>query len=85
MLVDRAFGLVAAEEVGQLAHGAAVRDARRHVWPLAGVEALREEPAELVEGRLRAEDSVRVMVDEPDPAQYFEKWPCCSNASSPTE
>jgi hypothetical protein len=42
--------------------------------PLARVRALGEEPAELVEGRRRrAQDAVRVVVDERDPAQYFSK------------
>ena len=54
--------------------------------PLARVGALREEAAELVERRRRpAQDPVRVVVDEPDRAQYFEKWPCCSNAASSAE
>jgi hypothetical protein len=44
------------------------------VLPLARVAALREQPAELVQGRRRrAQDPVRVVVDEPDAAQYFEK------------
>jgi hypothetical protein len=40
---------------------------------LARIRALREEPAELVEARPRAQDAVRVVVDEPDAVQYFEK------------
>jgi hypothetical protein len=56
------------------------------VRPLARVAALGEEAAELVERPRRlAEDAVRVVVDERDPAQYFSKWPCCSNAASPAE
>jgi hypothetical protein len=44
------------------------------VWPLARIGALGEEAAELVEGRRgRAQDPVRVMVDERDRAQYFSK------------
>jgi hypothetical protein len=85
MLVDPLLRVLATEEVGELVHRPPVGDARRHVRPLARVRALREEAAELVERRLRAEDPVRVVVDEPDLRQYFEKWPCCSNASSPAE
>jgi hypothetical protein len=44
------------------------------VRPLPRVVALREEPAELVEARRRrAQDPVRVVVDEADAVQYFEK------------
>jgi hypothetical protein len=43
------------------------------VRPLPRVRALREEPAELVERRLTPEDAVRVMVDQFDRVQYFEK------------
>jgi len=44
------------------------------VWPLAGIGALGEEATELVEGRRgRAQDPVRVMVDERDRTQYFSK------------
>jgi hypothetical protein len=44
------------------------------VRPLARVGALGEEAPELVERlRLRAEDPVRVVVDERDAAQYFSK------------
>ena len=57
----------------------------RDVRPLARVVALREEAAKLVERRRRAEDPVRVVVDEWSLVQYFEKWPCCSNAASPAE
>src|SRR5919202_1353030 len=74
-----------AQELGELAHRAPVGQAGRDVRPLARVGALGEEPAELVEARPRAQDAVRVVVDEPDAVQYFEKWPCCSNASSPAE
>jgi hypothetical protein len=41
--------------------------------PLARVRAFREEPPELVEGRLLEQNPVRVVVDEADPAQYFRK------------
>jgi hypothetical protein len=34
--------------------------------PLVGIATLREESAELIEGRLRAQDPVRVVVDERD-------------------
>jgi hypothetical protein len=41
---------------------------------LAWVGALREEPAKLVERRRRlTENPVRMVVDEADRAQYFEK------------
>jgi hypothetical protein len=43
------------------------------VRPLAGVRALGEEAAELVQRRLLAQNAVRVVVDERDPAQYFKK------------
>jgi hypothetical protein len=44
------------------------------VWPLTRIGALAEEPAELVEAYRRlAQDPVRVLVDEPDRAQYFRK------------
>jgi hypothetical protein len=55
------------------------------VRPLPRIEAFREPPAELVERRLVEVDAVRVVVDDRDAVQYFEKWPCCSNASSPSE
>jgi hypothetical protein len=42
--------------------------------PLARIRALGEEPAKLVEARRRrTQDSVRVVVDERDAAQYFSK------------
>jgi hypothetical protein len=44
------------------------------VRPLGRIRALGEEPAEVVERRrVRAQDPVRVLVDEPDAVQYFEK------------
>jgi CMP-2-keto-3-deoxyoctulosonic acid synthetase len=44
------------------------------VRPLARVVALGEQAAELVErARRRAQDAVRVVVDERDRAQYFSK------------
>jgi hypothetical protein len=44
------------------------------VRPLARVRALGEEPAELVEAlRRRAQDPVRVLVDERDGLQYLRK------------
>ena len=64
---------------------AAIRRPGCNMRPLPRVRALREEPAELVERRFTAQDAVRVMVDQFDRVQYFEKWPCCSNASSPSE
>ena len=70
----RLLGRLAAEERGQLADRAAVGDRGRDVRPLARVGALREEPAELVERRRpHAQEPVRVLVDERDLAQYFEK------------
>jgi hypothetical protein len=41
--------------------------------PLPRIGALGEEAAELVEGRLPAQDAVRVVIDERDAAQYFRK------------
>ena len=73
MLIHRGFRRLAAEEVRELAERAAVGDARRDVWPLARIGALREEAAKLVQARPRAQDPVRVMIDEPDLIQYFEK------------
>jgi hypothetical protein len=85
MLVNGFLGRLAPEELGELTDRASVREPARDVRPLARVGALREESAELVERRPRAQDPVRVMIDETNAAQYFEKWPCCSNASSPAE
>ena len=67
--VDRVLRRVDAEERGELAHRASIRDARRDVRPLPRIGALGEEPAELVERRRLGEDSVRVVVDEADRAQ----------------
>jgi hypothetical protein len=55
------------------------------VLPLPRIRALGEPPAELVAPRPVEQHPVRVVVDERDAVQYFEKWPCCSNASSPSE
>jgi hypothetical protein len=52
---------------------------------LLRIGALGEETAELVERRPAAQEPVRVLVDERDLVQYLEKWPCCSNVSSPCE
>jgi hypothetical protein len=41
--------------------------------PLAWIEALRKQPAELVERGPFAQDPVRVLVDELDPGQYLKK------------
>jgi hypothetical protein len=71
--VDGLLRLLAAEEGGELANRSPVGDRRGDVRPLPRIGALREEPAELVERRLRAQDPVRVLVDEPDGAQYFRK------------
>ena len=52
-----------------------VGDGGRDVRPLARVVALGEQAAERVErARRLAQDAVRVVVDEPDRAQYFSKW-----------
>jgi len=73
MLVNRRLGRLAAEEAGELADGAPVGQAGRDVRPLARVGALGEEAAELVEARPRAQDAVRVVIDERNAVQYFEK------------
>ena len=73
VLVDRALRRLDAEVVGELAQRAPVREAGRYVWPLARVGALREQTAKLVDRRLRVDEPVRVMVDERDRVQYFEK------------
>ncbi len=77
---------LAAEERRQPRDRAVVHQARGDMRPLRRVWALGEEAAELVQrhGRLTV-DGVRVVVDEPDRAQYFEKWPSSSNASSSVE
>jgi hypothetical protein len=85
MLVDRRFDGFAAEEGRELAERAAVDGAACDVRPLSRVRALGEPTAELVERRPVEVDAVRVVVDDRDAGQYFEKWPCCSNASSPSE
>ena len=72
--VDRVLRRLDAEVSRELADRAPVGEAGRDVRPLARIGALREEPAELVERRRRrAQDPVRVVVDEADRAQYFEK------------
>jgi hypothetical protein len=72
VLIDRLLGGVAAEQLRELAERAPVREAGGDVRPLAGIGALREENAELVQRRRRpAQDPVRVVVDEGDPTQYF--------------
>jgi hypothetical protein len=43
--------------------------------PLPRIRTLREQTSELVERRLRAQDPMRVVVDERGGAQYFKKWP----------
>ena len=85
MLVHRAFRRLDVEERRELADRMAVRQAGCDMGPLPRDRALREEPAKLVERRLTAQDAVRVVIDQFDRVQYFEKWPCCSNASSPSE
>jgi hypothetical protein len=60
--------------LGQLAHGPAVRQPGRDVRPLARIGALREEAAKLVQRRGRlTQEPVRMVVDETDRVQYFEK------------
>jgi len=84
--VDCVFGPRKPEEIRQLPDRAAIGEPRRDVGLLTRVEALREEAPEVVEARRRlAQDPVGVVVDESYAVQYFEKWPCCSNASSPAE
>jgi hypothetical protein len=74
MREDRVLRGGAAEEARQRADRPPVRDRRGHVRPLPGVIAFREQPAELVErARRRAQDAVRVVVDQPDAVQYFSK------------
>jgi hypothetical protein len=82
---EQAVGVQRAEVRGEHRERAAIGDAGGDVRPLARVAALGEEPAELVQRRPLAQDPVRVVVDERDRRQYFEKWPRCSNASSPAE
>ena len=69
----------------ELAHRAPVRHPTGDVRPLPRVGAFREAPPELVKRGAVEQHAVRVVVDERDAVQYFEKWPCCSNASSPSE
>ena len=74
MLVDGALLGFDAEPLGKQSYRATVGKAGGDVWPLARVGALGEEATELVEGRRRrAQDPVRVMIDERDRAQYFSK------------
>jgi hypothetical protein len=42
---------------------------------LPRIGALGEQSTELVERRARAQDPVRVVIDEADAVQYFKKWP----------
>ena len=85
ILVYRTFRRLEVEERRELPDRTAIRQTGGNVQPLPRVRALREEPAKLVERRLTAQDAVRVVIDQFDRVQYFEKWPCCSNASSPSE
>jgi len=74
MLVHRSLHRFATEEAGKHTDRAPVRDPGGDVRPLARIRALGEEPAKLVEARrMRTQDSVRVVVDERNPAQYFSK------------
>jgi hypothetical protein len=73
-LVDGLLGRLTAELGRQDADRPPVGDAGGDMRPLAGVAALGEQPAELVQARRRrAEDPVRVMVDERQLVQYFSK------------
>jgi len=66
----RALPVLRLETRGEHANRAPVRNTGGDVRPLPRVGALGEEPAELVEARRRrAQDSVRMVVDERDPAQ----------------
>ena len=74
VLVHGALVGLDAEPLRKQPHRATVGNAGGDMWPLARIGALREEAPELVEGRRgRAQDPVRVMVDERDRAQYFSK------------
>jgi len=73
VLVHRAFRRLDVEERRELPDRTAIRDSGCDMRPLPRVRALREEPAELVERRLAPEDAVRVLVDQFDRVQYFEK------------
>jgi hypothetical protein len=74
VLVHSLLRRLEAEVLGQLSHRAPVREAGRDVGPLARIVALREEAAKLVQRRGRlAQEPVRMVVDETDRAQYFEK------------
>jgi hypothetical protein len=71
---DGVLARLAAEMACERTDRAPVRDRGGDVRPLARVVALGEQAAELVErARRLAQDAVRVMVDEPDRAQYFSK------------
>lgn len=82
---DGLLGRLDTEQLRKFPDPSAVRDAGGDVGPLPRIRALAEEAPKLVERRLRPQDPVRVVVDERDLAQYFSKWPCCSNAASPRE
>jgi hypothetical protein len=69
VLVDGSFGRVDAEERCELANRTPVRDACCDMRPLPRIRALGEEAAELVERGRRAQDPVRVVVDERDLAE----------------
>jgi hypothetical protein len=72
--VDGLLDRLDAEQLGELADRAPVRDPGRDVRPLARVRALGEEPPELVKARgPRGQDPVRVVIDRRELAQYFSK------------
>ena len=74
MLVHRLLVRLAAEMLGDRENRSAVGEPVRDVRPLPRVGALGEETAELVEARrMRAQDAVRVVIDERDLVQYFSK------------
>jgi hypothetical protein len=71
--VDGVLGRGNAEERGQLGDRPTVCQARGDVRPLTRVVALRVQPAELVQRGPAAQDPVRVVIDEANVGQYFEK------------
>jgi hypothetical protein len=73
MLVDGGFGRVDAEERCELANRTPVGDPGCDMRPLPRIRALGEEAAELVERGRRAQDPVRVVVDERDLAEVCQE------------
>jgi hypothetical protein len=83
MLEDGLLGRLAAQQLGKQGKRPQVGEPGRDMRPLAWIGALGEEAAERVERLGSFDDPVCVVVDEGDLVQYFEKWPWCSNSSSP--